>query len=273
MRIWGKLIGGLLGFAIGGGPLGMVLGVAAGHAYDQNEEGASVSWERLRGRSAGPQGRTSQQSAFMNGIIVLGAKMAKVNGRVTRAKIDAFKRVFQIKPQDEAWVGRMFDNARRNAEGFEPYAFSLAQTFVSHPAVLEEVLSGLILIAAADDNSLNPAETDFLRSVAYTFNFGPEDFFRIAARTGVRLPSAEETRDHRREIRRDGASDSYAVLGLSSKATNDEIKTAYRNLIRKHHPDKLIAEGMPPEFIATANEKMKRINVAYDSVCKMRGIN
>ena len=58
----------------------------------------------------------------------------------------------------------------------------------------------------------------------------------------------------------------------SETATAEEIKAAYRALIREHHPDKLMAQGMPPEFVATATEKMKRINVAYDTVCKMRGI-
>ena len=66
--------------------------------------------------------------------------------------------------------------------------------------------------------------------------------------------------------------EAFAILGIAENATNEEIKIAYRTLIREHHPDKLVAQGMPPEFIANANEKMKRINVAYDNVCKMRGI-
>lgn len=268
-RIWGKVIGGVLGFAMGGGPLGAVLGVAVGHAYDERRESGGAPWATLTGqRSNGSFGAGTQQEAFTMGVIVLGAKMAKADGRVTRAKVDAFKRAFQIKPEDEARVGRLFDNARRSVDGFEPYAFSLAQTFCSHPTVLEEILSGLFLIAAADTGGISPAEADFLRRVAFTFNFSPEDFRRIAARTGVRLPSAEETR----EAKRDNAGEPFAILGVGENATNDAIKTAYRNLIRKHHPDKLIAAGMPPEFIATANEKMKRINVAYDTVCKMRGI-
>ena len=271
-RVWGKVVGGLLGFAVAGGPLGAMLGFAVGHAYDERRGlGGGIPWVEPNPKKGFFRGG-AQLSAFTTGVIVLGAKMAKVDGRVTRAKIDAFKKAFQIRPEDEARVGRMFDQARKSVEGFEPYAFSLAQTFVSHPAVLEEVLSGLFLIAAADDNGISPAEADFLRSVAFTFNFTPEDFMRIAARTGVRLPSSEETRQARRETARDSASDPFMVLGINDTTSNDDIKTAYRNLIRNHHPDKLIAEGMPPEFIATANEKMKRINVAYDSICKMRGI-
>lgn len=265
MRVLGKIVGGVLGFAGGGGPAGAIFGMIIGHAYDMRILNQTQ-------RQGGFDKNTQQQQAFTTGVIVLGAKMAKAGGRVTRAKIDAFKKAFRITPSEEARVGRMFDQARKSAEGYEPYAFSLAQTFLNHPAVLEEILSGLFLVAAADDNTVSPAEADFLRSVAFTFNFSPEDFMRIAARTGVRLPTAEQTREARREVRRDGASDPYMVLGITDKATNEEIKAAYRNLIRKHHPDKLIAEGMPPEFIATANEKMKRINVSYDTICKMRDI-
>lgn len=265
-KVWGKVVGTMLGFA-GAGPYGALLGFAVGHAYDQH-----FTPQIALGSRRDSFRRASQHEAFLNGVIVLGAKMAKADGRVTRAEIDAFKRVFQIKPEEEARVGRMFNAARQSADGFEPYAFSLAQTFVNHPVVLEEILSGLFLIAAADAQKITPAEADFLRHVAFTFNFSPEDFVRIAARTGVYLPSAEETRDARRETKRDSAADPYIILGVTDKASNDEIKSAYRTLIRKHHPDKLIAEGMPPEFIATANEKMKRINVAYDSVCKMRGM-
>lgn len=264
VRVLGKIIGGVLGFAAGGGPFGAIVGIVAGHAYDQRSVEFNANLKA--------QKSNAQQQAFTNGVIVLGAKMAKADGRVTRAKIQAFKRAFQISPGDEARVGRIFDQARRSADGFEPYAFSLAQTFISHPAVLEEILSGLFLIAAAEGNAVSVAEADFLRSVAFTFNFSPEDFLRIAARTGVRMPSPEQTRQAHQEIKRDSANDPYMILGITDKATNDEIKAAYRNLIRKHHPDKLIAEGLPPEFIATANEKMKRINVAYDTVCRLRDI-
>jgi DnaJ like chaperone protein len=272
-KIWGKLVGGILGFTFGGGPLGAVLGVAAGHAYDvRNDLGGGVAWDELAGQGVGKLSNAAQQTAFTNGVIVLGAKMAKVDGRVTRAKIDAFKKAFQIKPGDEARVGRQFDQARKSSEGFEPYAFSLAQTFCTHPAVLEDIMSGLFLIAAAGENGVSPAEAAYLKSVAFAFNFGPDDFKRIVARTGVKLPSDEQMRDARRETKRDGSSEPYAILGISEKASNDDVKTAYRNLIRKHHPDKLVADGLAPEFIAKANEKMKRINVAYDSICKSRGI-
>jgi DnaJ like chaperone protein len=66
--------------------------------------------------------------------------------------------------------------------------------------------------------------------------------------------------------------DPFEVLGLARKASNDEIKRAYRKLIRENHPDTLIAQGVPQEFIDLANKKMAVINVAYDRIEKERGL-
>jgi len=262
-KIWGKIVGSSLGFAAGG-PLGAIVGFLIGHVHDLHghmaEEGQNA-WTSFASAYQGFAGNV-QQSAFTMGVIVLGAKMAKADGRVTRAEIAAFKRAFQVRPEQEAQIGRLFDQARQSAYGFEPYAFQLAQMFPH--TVLEEILGGLFIIAAADNAQLSPAEIAFLKRVAGIFNFDSAGFVRVAARAGVRMPSEAPARDESHEA--------YEILGIKATMTVEEIKSAYRTLIREHHPDKLVAQGMPPEFIATANEKMKRINVAYDVVCKARGI-
>ena len=267
IRVLGKLVGAGVGFALASNPVGAILGIIVGHAVDQRM--AEVAARRKN--PIGNDTTSHRQAIYASGTVVLGAKLSKVSGQVTRTKIDAFKRIFKVQKADEVRIGKMFDHARRSAEGFEPHAFSLAQAYVSQPAVLEEILCGLMQVAAAD-GPMGVAEADFLRSIAFTFNFSPDDFQRLVARAGVRIPSAEKTREARREIRRDSAIDPYAVLELNDKASNDDVKNAYRNLIRKHHPDRLTAEGASAELIAIATEKMKRINIAYDTVCKMREI-
>jgi DnaJ like chaperone protein len=264
-KIWGKVMGGVLGLAIGG-PVGAVVGFAIGHVHDTRRDNNNESpWADLSSSYATFNG-TAQQSVFTMGVIVLGAKMAKADGRVTPAEIAAFKRVFQVLPTQQAKVGQLFDRARQSAEGFEPYAFQLAQTFRNNPVVLEEILTGLFIIAAADSAGLSHAETRFLKSVAFIFNFDAKDFARIAARSGVKLPLGDEQKQQK------ASNESFAILGVNESASADEIKAAYRALIIQHHPDKLVAQGMPSEFIETANEKMKRINAAYDTVCRMKGI-
>ncbi len=259
-KIRGKIVGGLLGFALGGAK-GAVLGIIVGHAHDNRADEAVGFWQTMRTSYTDISGN-AQQAAFTMGVIVLGAKMAKADGRVTRQEIDAFKRVFRVTEAQADNVGRLFDQAVRSKDSFEPYALQLSLVFRNQPAVLEEVVSGLFIIAAADSKGLSPAERHILERVGTIFGFKPIDLARIAARAGVHIGgSREKPRD-----------ESYAILGLREEATIEEIKTSYRALIREHHPDKLVAQGMPQEFIATANEKMKRINGAYDTICKAKGI-
>jgi DnaJ like chaperone protein len=265
-KIRGKVMGGLLGL-LAGGPVGAAFGLVVGHMYDKRQESGGNPWANLVDSYADFSG-TVQQANFTIGVIVLGAKMAKADGRVTRAEIEAFKRVFNVSPAQENSVGRLFNRARTSATGFEPYAFQLAHTFRNNPVVLEQVLGGLFIIAASDSAGLSPAEIRFLKNVAGIFGFGEADFARIAARAGVPLPGGAGTTPPPR----DEARESYEILGVRAEASAEEIKVAYRALIREHHPDRLIAQGLPPEFVATASEKMKRINVAYDVICRIKGI-
>ena len=237
--IWGKIIGGVGGFALGG-PLGALVGAVAGHAVD-------------RLRSDDGEGDQARQTAFTVAVIALSAKMAKADGQVTRDEIDAFREVFHVPPAEAKNVGRIFDLARKDARGFEPYARQVARMFASNSAVLEELLDALFHIAKAD-KVMHLSELDYLKSVAEIFNFSENEFERIrAGHLGA------------------DAADPYTVLGVSHNADEAEIHAAWRKLIRENHPDSLIAQGMPQDFIDVANDKMAAINGAWDAVQRQRG--
>jgi DnaJ like chaperone protein len=254
MGIWGKFVGGLAGFAMGG-PLGALFGAAAGHAVDRMREEAGETAEPPPRLGAGGDAfRSSREAAFSVAVIVLGAKMAKVDGAVSRAEVDAFKQVFRVPPAEVRSVARIFDAAKGDARGFEPYARQVALLFRQEPAVLEELLGGLFHIARAD-GPVNADELAFLRRIADVFGFDAARFGRVRDRF---LPT--ETRDP------------YAILGVARTASDEVIKKAYRRLIREHHPDRLIARGLPREMLDQANEKMAAINAAYDDIAKHRGL-
>ena len=259
---WGKFIGVILGYAFAG-PWGAVFGFILGRMHDNQRQSQAEDWERVW-QDQGFFSANQERSAFTLGVVVLGAKMAKCDGRVNREEVDAFKRVFHVTPSQEAAISAAFNQARHSAEGFEPYAYHLAHVFRNKKAVLEEILSGLFIIGSADYASLSPQEIAFLKRVSFIFGFDQEEFARIAASSGAALPEEERPRNPTIEA--------FTVLGVKETATPEEIKKAYRALIREHHPDKLTAQGLPPEFVATATEKMKRINAAYDMVCKIKGI-
>lgn len=246
MSIWGKIIGGAAGFAMGG-PLGALLGALAGHAVDRQLEPEALP--------APPDDRQgTRQIAFTIAVIALGAKMAKADGKVTRAEVAAFKQVFKIPPDEVKNVARVFDQAKRDVAGYDAYARQLAQMFEDRHPVLEELIDGLFHIARADGN-VDATEIAFIRDVAAIFGFTDADFARMReANLGPDL------------------ADPYTLLGVRREQSDEEIRTAWRRLMRENHPDKLMAEGLPPEFVALANEKVASLNAAYDRIAKERGI-
>lgn len=246
MSIWGKVLGGAAGFAMGG-PLGALLGAAAGHAVDKMRAGAE--------HGGGAQHGEERQVAFTLAVIALGAKMAKADGTVTRDEVDAFKRLFRIPPEEARNVARVFDRAKTSTAGFEMYAQQVAKLFPHEPQVLEELLGGLLQIAKAD-GVVHPAELEYLWSVAQIFGFDRRTFERLTATHGT-TP---------------GGANPYSVLGVERDASDTDVKAAYRKLIHENHPDKLMAQGLPQEFIDLANDKMAAINAAYDEVKKERGL-
>jgi DnaJ like chaperone protein len=166
-----------------------------------------------------------------------------------------------VRDEDVGGIARIFDEAKRSPLGFEPYARQVAQLFAYEPAVLAELLDGLFELATAD-GELHPAELAYLREVADIFGFGPFQFETIHARHRTGRP-------FRAPPRRD---DAYAVLGLTSAASDEEIRRTWRRLVREHHPDRLTAKGMPEEFVRQANQTLGAINAAYDRIAKERGL-
>lgn len=246
MAIWGKILGSAAGLLIGG-PLGALVGGLAGHAMDKYRESTADTRKTVGEQQV-------KQVAFTIAVIALGAKMAKADGVVTREEISAFKRVFRVPPNEEKNVGRVFNLARQDTAGYQEYAAQVARMFHDTPKLMEDLLHGLFAIAMAD-GVLHPAEDAYLRDVASIFGFDEEAYLRIRSyHAGA-----------------DDDADPYRVLGVSPDISDVELKKVYRQMIRDNHPDKVVAEGLPEEFVELANTKLAKINVAYDQIMKLRG--
>lgn len=187
--------------------------------------------------------------AFSVALIALSAKMAKADGVVTDNEVKAFHQFFAVPPEEMRNVTLLYNLAKQDTAGFETYARQMAalcQGGEHECAMLEDVLDALYHVAKAD-GVVHEREQKFLARIAEIFEIDERHFAQIQARHIL-----------------DGEADPYVLLGLSSGATVDEVKKRYRQLVAENHPDRLIARGVPEEFIIIANGRLAALNNAYE---------
>ena len=235
MTIWGKIIGSATGFALGG-PLGALLGGVAGHALD-----------KFKTKQKLPEKLALKQIGFTIGVIVLSAKMAKADGKVTKSEIKAFKEKINVPDNEIKNVARLWDQAKKTTDGFEVYAKQISNLLEKKSSVLEELLNLLVIIAEADGKITN-LEKIYLKEVSNIFGFSEQDFERICS------------------SKLDKHIDPYQTLGVLKDAPFEEIKNKWKKLAMKHHPDRLIAQGIPQDIIETNTYRLKEINNAWDLI-------
>ncbi len=189
---------------------------------------------------------------FTVGVIMLGAKMAKADGRVTSDEVEAFKEAFNVSPAEMKHAARIFNLAKQDMSGYESCAQQLVTVFNGNRKLLEDVLDGLFYIAKADEE-VHPQEEEFLGRVAKLFGFAATEFNSIKAR-------------HLLAARRNP----YDVLGVDRSVSDEELERHYRRLVADNQPDELIGRGVPKEFINIATEKLATLNEAYDAIVKER---
>ena len=237
MSIWGKIIGSATGFAFGG-PIGALVGGIAGHAVD-----------KIHPKDKLPEEKALKQIGFTIGVIVLSAKMAKADGKVTKEEIIAFRKKVNVPINEIKNVGRLWDQAKQTIDGFEIYAKQIANLLGKKSPVLEELLNLLLFIAKAD-GIISPEEISYLKKVSIIFGFLENDFERIySSNMGNHI-------------------NPYQVLGVSENTPIKNIKIKWKILALNHHPDRLIARGMPEDFIAKSTARLQEINNAWDIIHK-----
>ena len=185
---------------------------------------------------------------FTIAVIALSAKMAKADGYVTQSEILAFKEIFRVPVSDEANAERLFDLARQDIAGFEIYARKIKKMFGTQTDTLEDLLEGLFYIAVADGR-YHDQEDAYLKRVSEIFVLGDLSFRVIKARYVKGTPA-----------------NPYEVLGVSPSASITEIRNAWRDLVKKNHPDKLTARGVPIEAVKLGEARLVAINQAWNKI-------
>jgi DnaJ like chaperone protein len=162
--------------------------------------------------------------------------------------VSVVKRLFVVPDSEQRNVARLFNLAKQDVAGFEAYAERIQGLHSDEPMLLEDIIDGLFVIAKAD-GLVHERELVFLERVAQIFRFSAAAFGQIMARH-VKLDMA----------------DPYAILGLPRGADPAEVKRAWRRQVSESHPDRLIARGVPAEFIKIATDRVAALNAAYERI-------
>lgn len=264
MNWWGKLIAGTLGFMFGG-PLGAVLGVVLGHQFDKGMARLAVEPS---------EDRTRVQLAFFTATFSVMGKVAKVDGRVCEDEIGFARGVMEhmALSEEQRRVAMGLFTQGKSPEFDLDAALAQFRRECHGRSHLLRIFLEIQLQAAYADGRLDAVERRLLLHISESLGFSAREFEHLDAMvrfarefTGAEAPPRQApARDHLR--------DAYRVLGVSPDASPDEIKRAYRRLMNQHHPDKLIAKGLPEEMVRLATEKTQEIKTAYETIKTARGM-
>jgi len=239
MAIWGSLIGGMIGFSLGG-PFGMLLGSLIGGKISRAKSRAGF------GSFAQPQ------QIFALSLIVLSAKLSKADGQVSKEELIAVKDKLKIPENELDQVGKIFNKAKEESAGYEPYAKQIAQIYRGNINVLEEVINILFYIAESDGN-VSESEQKMIEHIAQIFGL-----------TEIQFNSIRESRKSSDKL------NPYIVLESIPDDPIEVIRKRYLKLSKEHHPDLLMSKGVPQEVIEESKAKMRAINSAWDQIQKLK---
>ncbi len=261
MSWWGKFIGGSVGFFIGG-PLGAILGAAVGHSFDR--AGAVTG-----GGNFGFGNPERVQIAFFTATFSVMGHLATADGRVSDEEVDAVHATMnnmRLSPEQQRAALNLFYEGKRPDFPLDDILEQFRRECHGRRSLIRMFLE-ILLGTAMADGEIHESELHILYYVCDRTGYPRTDFERV-----IRMMRAGQNAGGTAGFnRKPGTADSrlidaYVLLGLSQKASPDEVKKSYRRLMTQYHPDKLVSKGLPDEMMKFATEKTQAIRAAYDLI-------
>lgn len=242
MAKFGKWIGGGLGWAFGG-PIGALLGYAVGSMFDRSgsvEFGSGVGQQRT---GAGDFGVS---------LLVLSAAVMKADGKVLKSELEYVKTFFerQFGKDETKQMMLLFKQILKQDVDIAKVCFQIKNNM--GVAARLQLIHYLFGISKADGH-VDKSEVELIEQISGYFNIEMGEFNSIKA------------------MFYKDANAAYKILDLDPGATDSEVKKAYRKMAVKYHPDKLVHLG--EDFQKAAKEKFQKVNEAYETIKKERGLN
>ncbi len=255
MRVWGKIVGGILGYIAGGGPLGAFIGAALGHALDVNAP--ALGWFDLK----------DAQRAFFETLFAVMGHLARADGRVSEQEIGVAERVMQrmrLDRERRQQAIRLFNLGKQPGFDLDGAVGRLRASCGVQPQLFRLFVE-LQLETALADGAIKPQGRAVLERICRGLGIPIWELERMYA---GRAWAGGSTRGRVRDAL---GGDPYQVLGIDRRASPSEIKRAYRRLISQNHPDKMVSRGLPKAMLDLAKEKTAEIRAAYERIRTERG--
>ncbi|MEM7207227.1 MAG: co-chaperone DjlA [Pseudomonadota bacterium] len=273
MSWWGKVLGGAFGFMLGG-PLGAMIGVALGHNFDKGLRG-------LDDDVFAPGDQERVQMAFFTATFATMGHVAKVDGAVSHDEISMAESVMtqmDLSPDMRRAAINLFDQGKQQDFPLEEVIEQFRRECTRRQNLMRMFVE-IQLQAAYADGSLHAAEDELLRRVCQMLGIPEavyrqmENLVRASVRGGAQGGYSQHGQNRGGGYRPQPAasmtkSDARALLGVDTNTSDADLKKAYRRLMSQHHPDKLVAKGLPEEMIKLATEKTQKIREAYELLTK-----
>ncbi|MGL1955868.1 MAG: co-chaperone DjlA [Colwellia sp.] len=271
MRIWGKVLGFLFGLMLSKNLYGALLGVWLGHLFDR---GRGFDFDGL---AAGKEDDVSRQAMFFYTTFSVMGHVAKAKGQVTNHEI-AFASAYMDKLGLTGELRQQAQDAFREGKksGFplKERLRKFKKISINRHDLLLMFLEIQIQVAFSD-GQLDKQERDVLHTIAKFLGYSARELDKLLEMiiAGAAFHQNQSGQGYQQyqtgtPVNKNQLSNAYKVLGVDKSKSIKEIKKAYRKLMTQHHPDKLIAKGLPPEMMEIAKQKTQDIQAAYDVVAK-----
>jgi DnaJ like chaperone protein len=254
MQWFGKGIGGLIGTLVAG-PVGTLVGVLVGHQWDQNKSSVRGSVREI------------SRLFFETTFEVMG-QVAKIDGRVSEDEVRVARRIMQGMRLTDDQVQNAIEHFTRGKSAAYPLEARLGalEKQIRGRADLARAFMQIQLQAAIGAGHVGAEKRQALWRVASALGVSRAELAQLEAivRSFAAGGGAQPTGAQSLEA-------AYRVLGVTPQASNEEVKTAYRRLMNQHHPDKLVARGLPQSMIGVAEQKTHEVRTAYERIKTQRG--
>lgn len=275
---WGKILGGFFGY-LSGGSVGAIFGILVGNFFDR---AMSKLYSDPHWQFHAEKQKNIQKVFFESTFSVMGY-IAKADGRVSEKEVEMARMLMnemRLNSEQKALAKRLFNDGKLATFRLDTVLDLLQRTCRNNRELLKMFVD--IQYRAAQVDGLSATKIKVLDTIFSYLGFAPlhqqyrfyeafNEAFSEQARQSYRQHSSSSNQRQTQQAPHSTLPHAYALLEIEPTANKQEVKRAYRRLISKNHPDKLIAQGLPQEMIKIANDKTQKIVKAYEIICASKG--